>query len=194
MAPRPGVLALQGSFEPHLRAFEELGFEPLAVRNRAQLELCSHLVIPGGESTTMHHLARLFDLWNEIGRRNEAGTLPLFGTCAGAILLGQDDGERPPRLARLDAKLERNAYGRQIDSFEKELELEGLGAPPMRCVFIRAPRFTEIGAGARVLGRDGGEPILVEGDGVLAATFHPELSGDLRLHARFLGVAAPEPV
>jgi 5'-phosphate synthase pdxT subunit len=191
MEPRAGVLALQGSFEPHLRALERLGLEPAAVRSRSALEECSHLIVPGGESTTLHHLMNLFDLWDRIRERHAAGALSIFGTCAGAILLGREEAQRPPRLGLLDAHLDRNAYGRQIDSFTKEIELDGLGGPPMRCVFIRAPRFASVGPRARVLGRNGDEPIVVEGEGALAATFHPELSGDLRLHARFLNLPMP---
>ena len=181
-----GVLALQGDYEPHARMLRSLGCEPVLVRSCEELDALTHLVLPGGESTTLHHLLARFGLWDVLRERHAEGTLVLFGTCAGAILLGKDDGERPPRLGLLDAVLERNAYGRQLDSFARSIVLEEIGPEPFPCAFIRAPRFRSVGPLARVLGRDGDEPILVEGAGVLAATFHPELSGDARVHRRFL--------
>ena len=180
-----GVLALQGDFEPHARMLHALGHEPVLVRNAEQLARVSHLVLPGGESTTLHHLLELFELWEPIRERYREGSLALFGTCAGAILLGKSDGTRPPRMELLDAVLARNAYGRQVDSFVKTLELDGA---PLECVFIRAPKFVSVGARARVLVRDGADAIVVEGPRLLAATFHPELSGDKRLHERFLAL------
>jgi 5'-phosphate synthase pdxT subunit len=182
-----GVLALQGDFEPHARVLRELGHEPVLVRNREQLARVTHLVLPGGESTTLHHLLELFGLWDAIRGRYRDGSLALFGTCAGAILLGRSDGERPPRLELLDAVLARNAFGRQVDSFVETLDVDGA---PLPCVFIRAPRFVSVGANARVLARRGDEPVLVEGPRLLAATFHPELSGETRLHRRFLELSA----
>ncbi len=181
-----GVLALQGDFEPHVRALRTLGVEPVIVRNPEALAGLTHLVLPGGESTTLHHLLTLFGMWDLLSERHAAGSLVLFGTCAGAILLGRDDGTRPPRLGLLDATLERNAYGTQLASVTKPIVLDALGRDPFPCVFIRAPKFTAIGPRAQVLARDGSAPILVEGEGILATTFHPELSGDTRLHRRFL--------
>ncbi len=185
MALSVGVLALQGASTAHVAAFARLGVEAREVRNREQLAGLSHLVLPGGESTTIHHLLELFDLRNEILERHQTGELALFGTCAGAILLGGDDGTRPPRFGLLDAVLERNAYGRQVDSFSRSVYLEGLDRE-LHCVFIRAPRVRSVGAGARVLGRLDGEPILVQGPGLLASTFHPELSGESSIHGYFL--------
>lgn len=180
-----GVLALQGACEAHHRTFAAIGVESHEVRRVEDLAGLSHLVIPGGESTTIHHLLELFGLRDEIVARHRAGQLALFGTCAGAILLGRDDGAPPPRFGLLDAVVERNAYGRQVDSFTRTLPLAGLGAE-LRCVFIRAPRIRAVGPGARVLARDGDEPILLEGPGLLAATFHPELTGDPVVHSWFL--------
>ncbi len=180
-----GVLALQGGFELHVRALRALGVEPTYVRRPEQLDALTHLIVPGGESTTLHRLMSLFGLVAPIVERHRAGKLALFGTCAGAILLGRDDGTRPPRLELLDAFVTRNAYGRQLDSFTKRLDVDGA---PMDCVFIRAPKLTRIGEGVHVLARDGDDPILVEAPGVLAATFHPELSGETRVHARFLAL------
>ncbi len=186
--PRVGVLALQGDFEPHARSLRALGCEPLLVRKASELAELTHLVLPGGESTTLHHLLARFGMWELLRERHAEGSLALFGTCAGAILLGADDGTRPPRLGLLDATLARNAYGRQVESFTRSIVLDALGPEPFACVFIRAPKFTMIGLRARVLARDGADPILVEGERILAATFHPELSGDLRVHRRFLAV------
>ncbi len=184
-APVVGVLALQGASTAHLTAFEKLGVKARSVRSREGLEELTHLVLPGGESTTIHHLLELFDLRQEIIDRHQAGRLALFGTCAGAILLGGDDGQAPPRFGLLDAVLERNAYGRQIDSFSRVLPLPGLGIE-LRCVFIRAPKVRRVGPRACVLACDGDDPILVQGPGLLAATFHPELAEDPMVHSYFL--------
>ncbi len=205
--PTAGVLALQGSSEPHLErlaelfAAGELAMAPREVRQRRDLDGLSHLVLPGGESTTIRHLLDLFALTDLLVARWSAGTLRLFGTCAGAILLGQDDGTRPQRLGLLDATLARNAYGRQVDSFSAPLLLDpaALDLPaaaattPFHGVFIRAPRFVRLGPGVRVVARRGDEPVLVSAPGVLAGTFHPELTRDLRIHRAFLGLAAATP-
>ena len=182
-APTVGVLALQGASAPHREAFARLGVATREVRGPRELEGLTHLVLPGGESTTLHHLLTLFGLWQPIAERHRAGELALFGTCAGAILLSRGAGGKPPTLGLLDATVERNAYGRQVDSFTRVVELAGR---PFRAVFIRAPRFTGVGPDARVLARAGDEPIALEAPGTLATTFHPELSGDDSVHARFL--------
>ena len=203
---RAGVLALQGSSEPHLRRLADLGrsegplhgIVPVEVRQKRQLEGLTHLVLPGGESTTIRHLLDLFGLTPELVARSRGGELCLYGTCAGAILLGRDDGTRPARLGLLDAQLARNGFGRQIDSFSRDVELKlagdaaadaPAGAEPFHCVFIRAPRFVAVGPGVEVLGALDGEPILVEAPGLLAGTFHPELTRDLRVHRHFLAMA-----
>jgi 5'-phosphate synthase pdxT subunit len=180
-----GVLALQGGFEPHDRMLRALGVEQVLVRSPQQLHEVTHLVLPGGESTTLHHLLQLFGMWELLRERHAAGELVLFGTCAGAILLGRGADARPPRLELLDAELERNAFGRQVDSFREPVDFEGRA---LQAVFIRAPRIAHVGPNARVLARRGGEPVLVEGPGVLAATFHPELGEDARIHERFLSL------
>ncbi|MCY3001326.1 MAG: pyridoxal 5'-phosphate synthase glutaminase subunit PdxT [Planctomycetota bacterium] len=180
-----GVLALQGGFEPHVAMLARLGVRAREVRSVEALRAVTHLVLPGGESTTLHHLLRLFGMWDELGARFRAGELALFGTCAGAILLGRGDGERPPRLELLDAVLARNAYGRQVDSFTRELDVLGL---PMACTFIRAPRIVSVGPDVRVLAQLEADPVLVEARGLLAATFHPELGLDPRVHERFLAL------
>ncbi|MCC7014912.1 MAG: pyridoxal 5'-phosphate synthase glutaminase subunit PdxT [Planctomycetes bacterium] len=187
-APRVGVLALQGGFEPHLRMLASLGVEAREVRRPAQLADLTHLVLPGGESTTLHHLLALFDMWDVLRARALAGELALFGTCAGAILLGKSDGTRPPRLALLDAVCVRNAYGTQLDSSRETLAVAG---QPMDCTFIRAPKFTRLGPDVSVLARRGDDAVLVQAPGVLAATFHPELGDDPRVHRLFLEGCAP---
>jgi len=183
-----GVLALQGGFEPHVRMLSSLGVQAREVRSPLALRELTHLVIPGGESTALHHLLELFGMWELVRERHLAGELALLGTCAGAILLGRaaSERERPPRLELLDATLARNAYGRQRESFVASIDLDG---EPLEAVFIRAPRIVDVGPGARVLARHAGDPVLLEGPGMLAATFHPELGGSSRVHRRFLALA-----
>lgn len=183
-----GVLALQGDFEPHAQALAALGQDPILVRKPSQLQGLSHLILPGGESTTMAHLLLRFGLWQPLLELHAARKLTLFGTCAGAILLGRDTGERPPRLALLDALVQRNAYGRQLASFSRAIPIPVLGKTAFPCIFIRAPKIGACGPGLHVLAQDGDDPILVQAPGVLAATFHPELTTDLRLHAYFLEI------
>lgn len=183
-----GVLALQGGFEPHVEVMARLGVPVREVRRPADLQGLTHLILPGGESTTIRHLLDLFALTSEITRRGRERSLALFGTCAGAILLGADDGTRPRRLGLLDAGLSRNAYGRQVDSFTAEAPIELLGAPPFPCVFIRAPKFARVGPDVQVLAWHDATPIAVRSGRILAATFHPELSGDDRIHRMFVGM------
>lgn len=186
MNPIVGVLALQGSSEPHCVAVERLGETPREVRQAGELAGLTHLILPGGESTTIHHLLQLFGLWEPIRSAYQAGQLALFGTCAGAILLGQEEGLRPPRMQLLDAVASRNAYGRQVDSFSEPIVIDGLEGGAFHAVFIRAPRFHRVGPGCRVLARRGDEAVLLEGPRILAAAFHPELTDDLRLHRYFV--------
>ena len=185
-----GVLALQGSFDLHVRALERLGVEVREVRRREDLDGIGALIIPGGESTTMSRLAREYGLLPEL-ERALAGGLPAFGTCAGAILLGKGD-DRPPRFGVVDAHVDRNAYGRQVDSFTSPVEVEGLDEP-FHGIFIRAPRFrVDETAKVEILGRAGDEPVLIRGGGVWIASFHPELTSDLRIHRAFLESAGYE--
>jgi 5'-phosphate synthase pdxT subunit len=178
-----GVLALQGDFEAHLRAFREAGAEARAVRHAAELDALQGLVIPGGESTTLLNLMG-DEPWFDAIRALHARGGALFGTCAGAILLARVVRPAQPSLGLLDVAVERNAWGRQVDSFETQIDVAGLDGP-LGAVFIRAPRFRAVGPGVAVLGRHRGEPVLVEQGSVLAASFHPEIAGDARLHARF---------
>jgi 5'-phosphate synthase pdxT subunit len=173
--PRIGVLALQGAFREHARALRAAGAEAVEVRLPEQLDGLDGLVIPGGESTTIAKLARLYGLEEAIRSFGR----PIFGTCAGMILLDRR------HLGLADLEVARNAYGRQVASFEADLELEG-DERPFRGVFIRAPRVRDVGSGVEVLSELDGEPVLLRDGAVIVAAFHPELTDDPRIHKRFL--------
>jgi len=175
-----GVLALQGDFAAHLRAFRDLDVPTREVRRVAELRDLSGLVIPGGESTTLLNLMG-DEPWFDGLREMHRGGGVLLGTCAGAILLAREVHPAQESLGLLDAVIERNAYGRQVDSFETRVEVPALGGS-LPAVFIRAPRFRALGRGVHVLGRHEGEPVLVGEGRVLAATFHPELTASRALH------------
>jgi pyridoxal 5'-phosphate synthase pdxT subunit len=185
--PRIGVLALQGAVREHVEAIRDVGGEPVLVRLPADLEGLDALILPGGESTTMRRLIDRHGLREPILAMARAGA-PMLGTCAGMILLADrlTDGEESV-LGLLDVAVERNAYGRQLDSFESDLDMPALGAEPLRGVFIRAPVVAEFGAGVEVLARDAaGRPIAVRQGRVLATSFHPELTADRRVHRMLL--------
>lgn len=185
-----GILALQGDFDAHRRAVEDAGSPARLVRSRGAMEGVGGLIIPGGESTTLLKLAKDFDLLTSIKDLHEAG-LPILGTCAGAILLARRvTGPDQPSLGLIDIEIERNAWGRQKESFETTVPVSGdtdwAGSmEPMDLVFIRAPRIRSCGGGVEILLRLGEEPILVREGGVIAATFHPEMSRDRRVHQLF---------
>ncbi|MGH2455103.1 MAG: pyridoxal 5'-phosphate synthase glutaminase subunit PdxT [Candidatus Limnocylindria bacterium] len=182
-APRIGVLALQGAVREHLAAIRDVGAEGVAVRLPADLEGLDALILPGGESTTMRRLIDRYALREPILALARRGA-PMLGTCAGMILLAGrlTDGEAPV-LGLLDVAVERNAYGRQLESFEADLEIPVLGPESLHGVFIRAPVVAEVGPGVEVLARDPqGRPIAVRQGRVLATAFHPELTADRRLH------------
>jgi 5'-phosphate synthase pdxT subunit len=185
--PRIGVLALQGDVREHLEALAALGVAGHEVRAGEQLDALDGLIMPGGESTTIARLLLAFDLHEPLRARIEAG-LPVWGTCAGAILLAKrSPGLDRPTLGLLDVLAERNAFGRQVDSFEADLQLANVEGGALRAVFIRAPRLCEPGPGVEVLARLGdGSIAACRQDRMLATTFHPELTGDRRLHAYFL--------
>jgi 5'-phosphate synthase pdxT subunit len=183
---KAGVLALQGDFREHARMFAECGATPVLVRTPEELEGADCLAIPGGESTTIAKLARQFGLAAPIRERGAAG-MPMFGTCAGMIVMAKRVTDGEPLLELLDIEVHRNAYGRQADSFEADVAVEGIG--PMRAVFIRAPQVVEVGSGVEVLAEQDGHPVLVRQGSLLAASFHPEIAGDARLHARLLELA-----
>lgn len=195
MTPAVGILALQGDVREHSRALAGLGAEPVAVRSPADLARVDMLVLPGGESTTMSLLLDSSGLLEPLRRRLADG-MPAFGTCAGMILLAEEiiDG-RPDqhRLGAIDISVRRNAFGRQVDSFETDIGVEGLDSP-FHAVFIRAPVVERTGPDVEVLaevaGRDGASRgVLCRRGPVLVAAFHPELSGDDRLHRLFLETA-----
>ncbi len=192
-APRVGVLALQGAFREHVAALGRLGADAVEVRTPDELDDLDAIVLPGGESTTMDILLGTTGLREPLAERIAAG-LPTLGTCAGLILLATDleDGVEGQRtLAALDVTARRNGYGRQVRSFEAPVALHGDDAP-MEGVFIRAPRITRVGQGVDVVAEMDGEPVAVARGPIMAATFHPELTGDDRLHARFLARIATE--
>ena len=181
-----GVLALQGAFIEHEKMLRSLGAEALQVRMPAQLEGLDGLIIPGGESTTIGKLAVEYGLVEPL--REFARTKPTWGTCAGMIFLAKDIGiDRQPILGLMDIKVNRNAFGRQIDSFEADLPITPLGDAPFHAVFIRAPLVTDVGEGVDVLAQlKDARIVAVQQNHLLATAFHPELTGDSRLHQYFL--------
>jgi 5'-phosphate synthase pdxT subunit len=193
--PRIGVLALQGDVREHLATLRDLGAEAVPVRRPEELAAVDGLVLPGGESTTIVKLAARFALLEPLRAAVREG-LPVYGSCAGMILLADRILDAPPdqeTIGGLDVTVRRNAFGRQVDSFESELELTGLDGGPMRAVFIRAPWVEKAGAGVEILGRvvggaaDGRIVAVRQGD-LVATSFHPELTGDRRVHALFVDV------
>lgn len=192
-----GVLALQGAVQRHAEAFSALGAEAVPVRTPEDLAGIDAIVLPGGESTTMSHLLATSGLFDPLAERLAEG-LPAFGTCAGMILLATEvlDGRPDQRsFGVIDVAVRRNAFGRQIDSFEADLAVDGLPGGPFPAVFIRAPAVERVGGGVEVLAEVGGapatafgprRPVLCRQGPVTIAAFHPELSDDLRLHQRFL--------
>ena len=186
--PLVGVLALQGDVREHLVALAGLGVTARPVRRPAELADLDGIVIPGGESTTICRLLDVFELRDPLTERLQGG-LPAFGSCAGMIVLAAEilDGRPDQRpLLAVDITVRRNAFGRQVDSFETDLDVAGVGDGPVRAVFIRAPWVERTGPGVTVLARVGGHPVAVRQGTVLATSFHPEVSGDDRLHALFL--------
>jgi 5'-phosphate synthase pdxT subunit len=179
--PRIGVLAVQGNVREHAAMLHTLGAEPVEVRKPEELRDLDGLVIPGGESTAIGRLVRLYGLEEAI-RTFER---PVLGTCAGMILLDRS------HLGLIDVDVARNAYGRQVASFEADLALDG-DDRPLRGVFIRAPRVQDVGPGVEVLAELDGEPVLLRDGGMIVASFHPELTGDTRVHERFLDLVREE--
>jgi 5'-phosphate synthase pdxT subunit len=181
---KAGVLALQGDFREHARVLGELGAAPIEVRTPDDLARVDVLAIPGGESTTISKLARSSGLVEPIVERANAG-MPILGTCAGMIVMAQRvDGLE--LLSLVDITVRRNAYGRQVDSFEADLDVEGV-PHPVRGVFIRAPIVDEVGEGVRVLAEHEGRPVVLEQGNLVVASFHPELVGETGLHGYVLG-------
>jgi 5'-phosphate synthase pdxT subunit len=182
---KAGVLALQGDFREHGRVLAAIGATPVEVRTVDELSEVDCLVIPGGESTTIGKLALADGLVEPIRERARAG-MPVLGTCAGMIVLAERVEGGEPLLALMDIAVRRNAYGRQVDSFETDLDVEGI-EHPVRGVFIRAPWVEDVGVGVRVLAEHEGHPVVLEQDNLLVASFHPELVGETGLHRYLLG-------
>ena len=190
--PRIGVLAVQGAVREHVAAIRAVGAEPVEVRLPKDLVDVDALILPGGESTTMRRLIDAYGLREPIAALARRGA-PMLGTCAGMILLSRriDDGREQPLFDLLDLEVRRNGYGRQLDSFEVDLDAPALGDEPLHGVFIRAPMVTDVGPRAEVLARDpDGHPVAVRQGRVLATAFHPELTGDRRLHRLLVDLVA----
>jgi 5'-phosphate synthase pdxT subunit len=189
-APRIGVLALQGDVREHLRALEAAGAVATAVRRPSELDDVDALAIPGGESTTMYKLAIAFDLLDPLRKRLREG-MPAYGSCAGMIMLADrvaDGIEGQVTLGGLDATVRRNAFGRQVDSFESPVEVAGVEGDPFHAVFIRAPWVESIGDSVEVIGQADGRIVAVRQGPIMATAFHPELTGDQRVHALFVEI------
>jgi len=186
---RAGVLGLQGDFAEHLATLERLGVEAIDVRRPDQLDEIDALIIPGGESTTIGKLAQQYGIVERLRDRAAEG-MPVWGTCAGAIFIAKEvPGHPHPLAALMDMTVERNAFGRQVDSFEADLHVEQLGEPPFHAVFIRAPRISRVGPGVEVLARlDDGTVVAARQGRLLATSFHPELTRDERFHRYFLSL------
>ena len=181
-----GVLALQGAFREHVAAVASLGATAREVRQLKDIEGIDALIIPGGESTT---IGKLLNEWNMLEplRQRILDGMPVYGSCAGLILLCREiENSDQPRLGVLDATVRRNAFGRQVDSFETDLNIPEIGADPIPAVFIRAPVITGVGAGVTVLSEVKGQAVAVRQNNILATSFHPELTPDTRMHSYFL--------
>ena len=188
MKTRIGVLGFQGDYQKHIDLLSSMAREVHSVRRASELNGIGGLIIPGGESTTIGLLLQRFGLLEAIREAWRNG-LNIMGTCAGAILLSREIvSSDQPRIGILDATIERNAYGRQIDSFEAEVEVPRFGKPDVRGVFIRAPRFVAVGSSVEVIARFEDAPVIVQTKNVLALTFHPELTADRRIHEYFLAL------
>ncbi|BBZ23425.1 pyridoxal 5'-phosphate synthase glutaminase subunit PdxT [Mycolicibacter hiberniae] len=190
--PQIGVLALQGDVREHLAALRAVGADPVPVRRRPELDAVDALLIPGGESTTISHLLRELELVEPLRARLAEG-MPAYGSCAGMILLASEiiDAGVPGRaaipLSGIDMAVRRNAFGRQVNSFEGDLDFDGL-AQPVHAVFIRAPWVERVGDGVQVLAQAAGHPVAVRQGSVLATSFHPEVTGDRRVHGLFVDI------
>ena len=184
-----GVLAIQGDFLEHRQVLDRLGVESPEIRLPVQLDGIDGLIIPGGESTTIVRLIDIYGFRNALAERVRAG-MPVWGTCAGMIVLADKlTDRRPEPLHLMDIEVSRNAFGRQVDSFEADLEIDEIQGPPFRAVFIRAPVVNRIGPEVRVLASlVDGRPVAARQDHMLATAFHPELTGDSRVHQLFVSI------
>ena len=179
-----GILALQGDIREHLQLLKKCDVEPVLVKSSRDLEEINGLIIPGGESTTIGKLMRQYKLDKAIKRRYREG-MPIYGTCAGAILLAKDIiDSKQPKLGLMDISVKRNDYGRQVDSFEAELDI--FDDKPFKGIFIRAPVIAAIHDGCKIISKFNDKPVLVEQNNLLVSTFHPELTDDIRIHKYFI--------
>ena len=188
--PVIGILAIQGDVLEHRRALDRLGIPVREIRLPHELDDVDGLIIPGGESTTIVQLIDIYDFRDTLRDKAESG-FPIYGTCAGMIVIAKElTDHRPDPLKLMNIQVSRNAFGRQIDSFETELEIEGVDGGSFTCVFIRAPVVRAVGPGVRVLSRlDDGTIVAVRHGRLFGTSFHPELTGDTRLHAGFVEMA-----
>ena len=193
MAPI-GVLAIQGDFLEHRKMLDSISIESREVRTPKELDDLYGLIIPGGESTTIVQLIDIYDMRNTLVEKVHQG-LPIWGTCAGMIVLAKSlKDTRPEPLGLMDIEVSRNAFGRQIDSFETDLNISGIDGPPMHAIFIRAPLITKVGKEVEILAEvSEGKPVAVRQGKILATSFHPELTEDSRMHSMFANIANSVP-
>ncbi len=188
-----GVLALQGSVDEHMRSLRRMKVEATAVRRAEQVYEVDGLILPGGESTTLGKLTKKYGIDRAIKERADQG-MPIYGTCAGMILMAKEiTGGEPAHLGLMDLAVTRNASGRQVDSFEADLEIPEIGGAPFRAVFIRAPFIDRTGDGVQVLARVGDTPVFARQGNLLASSFHPELTDDDRIHELFVQIVLRQP-
>ncbi|ATY83578.1 pyridoxal 5'-phosphate synthase glutaminase subunit PdxT [Kyrpidia spormannii] len=181
-----GVLGLQGDVHEHLERLRDVGVDPVIVKKPQDLAELRGLILPGGESTTIGKLMRKYELLEPIRAMGQNG-IPLYGTCAGMILLAREiEGGEEPHLALMNIRVARNSFGRQKDSFETDLSIEGIAGPPFRAVFIRAPHVTSVGDDVEVMAAFNGRVVAVRQGTLLATSFHPELTDDPRVHEYFV--------
>ncbi len=192
MSVKIGVLAIQGDFAEHRQALERLGVEAREIRLPSQLDSVDGLIIPGGESTTIVQLIDIYEMRERLRELIINEGMPAWGTCAGMIVMaGELADRRPEPLGLMDTRVSRNAFGRQVDSFETDLEVSGMEGPPFRAVFIRAPVFESVGESAETLARlADGKPVAVRQGHMLATSFHPELTDDDRMHRLFVDMVS----
>lgn len=183
-----GVLALQGAFREHIQVLNTFGCKAIEIKKSEQLDEINGLIIPGGESTTIGRLMNVYQLFDKIVSKANGG-MPVFGTCAGCVILAKDiENSAQPRLGLMDITVTRNAFGRQVDSFEADLNIPELGENPFKGVFIRAPIIKRVESNVEVMAKIAGNIVMVRQDNLMACSFHPELTLDKRIHQYFLNM------
>ena len=186
---RIGVLGMQGDIEEHLTMLDKIGVESVRVKSTKMLNMVDGLILPGGESTTMVKLLKFTGLFDELKERIQNG-FPVYGTCAGMILLAKEIASHPEQdsLKVLDISVNRNGYGRQVESFGVNISIPSIGEPPFEAIFIRAPQIVRIGESVETIATYNGDPVMVRSGNVFASSFHPEISEDTRVHEMFIQV------